>query len=173
MNILNSFFESLIFGAAVYLILTVASNKLRSTLGEHIDKATEIVIIGSGGCLVLLLFVQTMMNSEDEFSMINRMFGPYWFWYWAYPFAYLVGSQLFWFASFKSSTVFRFIIGLVFLIMAFYPDSIILITSFHRDFLPSSFLSMGLDLVYRVIVDLLIYVVVVAIISSTLKKGSN
>lgn len=75
-------------------------------------------------------------NTVEKNSMLNRMFGKYWFGFWLQPLLWFTITQ---FLRIKrvSKNVFLRIIFSVFLIISI-ERYVIIITSLHRDYLPSS-----------------------------------
>jgi molybdopterin-containing oxidoreductase family membrane subunit len=75
-----------------------------------------------------------------EFFMIkNRMWeGPYWWSYWALIFCNGLSIQLLWFKRFRESEFWLFTISVVVSVGMWLERFVIIVTSLHRDFLPSS-----------------------------------
>jgi molybdopterin-containing oxidoreductase family membrane subunit len=70
--------------------------------------------------------------------MMNRMTGPYAFFYWLLIFCNIVTPQLLWFRRIRSSVLPLFIISLIVNVGMWLERFVIIVTSLHRDFLPSS-----------------------------------
>jgi molybdopterin-containing oxidoreductase family membrane subunit len=77
-------------------------------------------------------------NTYEKFMMANRMTGPYGFAYWLLILCNVVTPQLLWFRSVRSSVVPLFIISLIVNVGMWLERFVIIVTSLHRDFLPSS-----------------------------------
>src|SRR5690242_18414862 len=77
-------------------------------------------------------------NGFERFVTINRAIGPYGWLYWALVATNLVIPQALWSARVRQSTVAIFMIALSVNIGMWLERFIIVITSLHRDFLPSS-----------------------------------
>jgi Ni/Fe-hydrogenase subunit HybB-like protein len=77
-------------------------------------------------------------NGFERFVTINRATGPYGWLYWALVVTNLVIPQALWSARVRQSTVAIFMIALSVNIGMWLERFIIVITSLHRDFLPSS-----------------------------------
>ena len=75
-------------------------------------------------------------NPVEKSVMIDRMFGKYWFGIWIQPLLWFVLSQIFRIKLFSKNILIR-IIASFFLIFSI-ERLIIIISSFHRDYLPSS-----------------------------------
>jgi molybdopterin-containing oxidoreductase family membrane subunit len=77
-------------------------------------------------------------NTYETFMMWNRMTGPYW---WSYALLILcnvVTPQALWFKRVRASTIALFAISIVVNIGMWLERFVIVVTSLHRDFLPSS-----------------------------------
>jgi Ni/Fe-hydrogenase subunit HybB-like protein len=79
-------------------------------------------------------------GAEFEYFMIkNRIWtGPYWWSYWLLIFCNGVSIQFLWFKRFRESAFWLFIISLVVSVGMWLERFVIIVTSLHRDFLPSS-----------------------------------
>ena len=77
-------------------------------------------------------------NTYEQFMMANRMTGPYGFAYWLLILCNVVTPQLLWFRSVRSSVVPLFVISLIVNVGMWLERFVIIVTSLHRDFLPSS-----------------------------------
>ncbi|MEZ5345730.1 MAG: NrfD/PsrC family molybdoenzyme membrane anchor subunit [Pyrinomonadaceae bacterium] len=75
----------------------------------------------------------------ETFMMSNRMFnGPYWWSYWLLIFCNGVSIQFLWFKRFRESPFWLFVISLIVSVGMWLERFVIIVTSLHRDFLPSS-----------------------------------
>ncbi|MFM7487144.1 MAG: hydrogenase, partial [Cytophagales bacterium] len=70
--------------------------------------------------------------------ILNLMFGPYWFGYWFEPIGYIFLSQILWLKTIKRSNVAVLIIAICLLLIRNFSRVIFLVTSLHRDYVPSS-----------------------------------
>jgi Ni/Fe-hydrogenase subunit HybB-like protein len=77
-------------------------------------------------------------STYERFMMWNRMFGPYGWTYWVLLFCNLLTPQLMWFKRFRSSVGWLFAVSLVVGVGMWLERFVIVVTSLHRDFLPSS-----------------------------------
>lgn len=77
-------------------------------------------------------------NPYERFVFINRAFGPYWWAYWTMVSCNVISPQFFWFKSLRTSIPFMFVISIVVNIGMWFERFVIIATSLHRDFLPSS-----------------------------------
>jgi hypothetical protein len=74
----------------------------------------------------------------EEFVPINRFTGPYWFAYWSLLFCNVVVPQLLWMKRVRTNVIVLWVIAIVVNIGMWLERFIIIVTSLHRDFLPSS-----------------------------------
>jgi Ni/Fe-hydrogenase subunit HybB-like protein len=77
-------------------------------------------------------------NTYEKFMMANRMTGPYGFAYGLLILCNVVTPQLLWFRAVRSSVVPLFVISLIVNVGMWLERFVIIVTSLHRDFLPSS-----------------------------------
>ena len=74
----------------------------------------------------------------EKFSQVNRMFGPYHHSYWALLACNLLAIQALWFKSVRNNPPWLFLISLIVLVGMWLERYVIVVTSLHRDYLPSS-----------------------------------
>jgi Ni/Fe-hydrogenase subunit HybB-like protein len=77
-------------------------------------------------------------NQYEGFMMLNRLFGPYKYEYWALLFCNVIFPQLLWFKSVRMNVPMLFVISIVVNIGMWLERFVIIVLSLHRDFLPSS-----------------------------------
>ena len=88
----------------------------------------------------------------ENFMMQNRMHGPYGPFYWALIVCNIAVPQLLWFRHFRTSMFWLFFISQFINIGMWLERFIIVVTSLHRDFMPSSW-----DMFHPTIWDIAIY----------------
>jgi molybdopterin-containing oxidoreductase family membrane subunit len=74
----------------------------------------------------------------ERYMMFNRAFGPYAPMFWALMFCNIVTPQILWLTRARTSTVTLFIVAIIVNVGMWLERYVIVITSLHRDFLPSS-----------------------------------
>ena len=74
----------------------------------------------------------------EMFAFINRATGPYWWAYWIMMTCNVISPQLFWFKKLRRSIGFTFFMSIVINIGMWFERFVIIVTSLHRDYLPSS-----------------------------------
>ena len=114
-----------------------AAKKTRSALTE-----SSVIIIRVVALVFLALWIVNVFRfyqvEEDRYVLLNRMFGPYWFGYWMYPFCYGILPQILWLKELQRRMFIRILIALLLLFALYFERMIIWITSMHRDYVPSN-----------------------------------
>jgi molybdopterin-containing oxidoreductase family membrane subunit len=77
-------------------------------------------------------------NPYEQFTFLNRAFGPYWWAYWTMITCNSILPQIFWFRRFRRNVPMMFIVSVFVNIGMWFERFVIIVTSLHRDFLPSS-----------------------------------
>ncbi|MEO6590384.1 MAG: NrfD/PsrC family molybdoenzyme membrane anchor subunit [Pyrinomonadaceae bacterium] len=105
-------------------------------MGKVMLATGMIVVYGYG----MEAFFGWYSGSQYEVFMIkNRIWnGPYWWFYWLLIFCNGISIQFLWFKRFRESAFWLFIISLIVSVGMWLERFVIIITSLHRDFLPSS-----------------------------------
>jgi molybdopterin-containing oxidoreductase family membrane subunit len=133
-------------GFAMVLTLAIplrAAYKLHDLVTEwHFDNMAKVLL--ATGLIVAYSYVIELFtawysgNQFEEYLTLNRMFGPYWFIFWAVILLNVVVTQLLWFRGVRTNTVALFAISLLINIGMWLERFMIVVTSLHRDYLPSS-----------------------------------
>ncbi|MDH5604715.1 MAG: hydrogenase, partial [Cyclobacteriaceae bacterium] len=100
-----------------------------------------IIITGSivGVAYITEFFIAWYSGVEAEFyAFLNRATGPYWWAYWTMMTCNVISPQLFWVKKIRTSIVATFIISIIVNIGMWFERFVIIVTSLHRDYLPSS-----------------------------------
>jgi Ni/Fe-hydrogenase subunit HybB-like protein len=77
-------------------------------------------------------------NPYEKFMTWNRMTGPYWPVFWGLMLCNIVTPQFLWFRSVRSSPLGLWVIALIVNVGMWLERFVIVVTSLHRDYLPSS-----------------------------------
>jgi molybdopterin-containing oxidoreductase family membrane subunit len=78
-------------------------------------------------------------SQYEVFMIKNRIWeGPYWWSYWLLIFCNGLSIQLLWFSRFRNSEFWLFVISIIVSVGMWLERFVIIVTSLHRDFLPSS-----------------------------------
>jgi molybdopterin-containing oxidoreductase family membrane subunit len=109
---------------------------------DHVDKMCKIILLtGSivGYAYAMEFFIAWYGgNAFEQYAFINRATGPYWWAYWAMIFCNVAAPQLFWFRFFRRHVLWVFIVCMFVNAGMWFERFVIIVTSLHRDFLPSS-----------------------------------
>ena len=77
-------------------------------------------------------------NRYEQFVFMNRAFGPYWWAYWTMVSCNVIVPQIFWFKRMRTSLPVMFVASIFINIGMWFERFVIIASSLHRDFLPSS-----------------------------------
>jgi Ni/Fe-hydrogenase subunit HybB-like protein len=109
---------------------------------DHVDKMCKIILLtGSivGYAYAMEFFIAWYGgNAFEQYAFINRATGPYWWAYWSMIFCNVAAPQLFWFRYFRRHVIWVFIVCNFVNAGMWFERFVIIVTSLHRDFLPSS-----------------------------------
>ena len=100
-----------------------------------------IMITGSivGVAYITELFIAWYSGVEyEQYAFLNRATGPYWWAYWSMMTCNVFSPQFMWFKKLRTSIMFSFVISIVVNIGMWFERFVIIVTSLHRDYLPSS-----------------------------------
>jgi molybdopterin-containing oxidoreductase family membrane subunit len=109
---------------------------------RHLDNMAKIML-GTGlivayGYMMEAFFAWYSGNQYEQFTIWNRMTGPYWYMYWLLIACNVVAVQLLWFKKVRSTPALLFVMSLIVNFGMWLERYVIVVTSLHRDFLPSS-----------------------------------
>ncbi len=133
-------------GFAMVLTLMLIARKVMNledyiTIG-HIESMNKVIILtGSivGVAYTTEFFVAWYSgNVYEQYAFVNRAFGPYWWAYWSMMTCNVISPQLFWFRKLRRSIVFTFVMSIIINIGMWFERFVIIVTSLHRDYIPSS-----------------------------------
>ncbi len=109
---------------------------------KHIEYMNIVIIVtGSivGVAYITELFISWYSGVEYEsYAFINRATGPYWWAYWSMMTCNVISPQLFWVRSWRRHLGFTFFMSIIVNIGMWFERFVIIVTSLHRDYLPSS-----------------------------------
>ena len=132
------------FAMVLTLIIPVrAIYKLQDVITDkHLDNCAKVMLatglIVAYGYLSEHFIAWYSDEPFDEAMTLNRIFGPYWPVYWTTMLCNIVIPQLLWFPAIRRRTLFLFVIAIFVNIGMWAERFMIVVTSLHRDFLPSS-----------------------------------
>ncbi|GHB55893.1 NrfD/PsrC family molybdoenzyme membrane anchor subunit [Persicitalea jodogahamensis] len=109
---------------------------------EHIESMNKVITLtGSivGVAYLTEFFIAWYSGVEYEsYAFINRATGPYWWAYATMMTCNVVSPQLFWSRAIRRSVTWTFFISVIVNIGMWFERFVIIVTSLHRDYLPSS-----------------------------------
>ncbi len=124
------------------LIMRKAMNLENYVTIKHVEYMNIIIIVtGSivGVAYLTELFVSWYSGVEYEsYAFINRFSGPYAWAYWSMMTCNVISPQLFWIKKIRTNLTFTFILSIVVNIGMWFERFVIIVTSLHRDYVPSS-----------------------------------
>lgn len=133
-------------GFAMVLTLMLVLRKLFKleqyvTVG-HVESMNKVILLtGSvvGVAYITEFFIAWYSgNIYEGFAFINRAFGPYWWSYAAMMSCNVLSPQVFWFKNMRRNLYVTFIMSIFINIGMWFERFVIIVTSLHRDMLPSS-----------------------------------
>jgi len=108
----------------------------------HIELMNIVIIITGSivGVAYITEFVIAWYSGVpyEQYAFINRAFGPYWWAYASMMSCNVIAPQLFWVKKIRTSIVSTFVLSIVVNIGMWFERFVIIVTSLHRDYLPSS-----------------------------------
>lgn len=111
------------------------------TIG-HLEAMTKIIMLT--GTLVGIAYLTEFFIAQysgveyEQYAFINRATGPYWWAYWSMMSCNLLAPQVFWFKWARTTPWFIFMMSIVVNVGMWFERFVIIVTSLHRDYLPSS-----------------------------------
>jgi Ni/Fe-hydrogenase subunit HybB-like protein len=133
-------------GFAMVLTLMIMTRKIlhleEFITMSHIDSMNRVITLTGSivGCAYLTeLFTAWYSGSlYEQYAFMNRALGPYWWSYWGMMTCNVVSPQLFWSKKIRNSIFWTFFMSIVINIGMWFERFVIIVTSLHRDYLPSS-----------------------------------
>ncbi|HVO32473.1 MAG TPA: NrfD/PsrC family molybdoenzyme membrane anchor subunit [Elusimicrobiota bacterium] len=133
-------------GFAMVLTLCIPMRRLYKMEGlitdAHLDVMGQVMLatgmIVAYGYLMEIFLAWYNGNVYEQYMVMNRLGGPYAPAYWALILCNIVIPQVLWFRSVRANEWILFAISLIVNVGMWLERFIIVVTSLHRDFLPSS-----------------------------------
>jgi len=125
------------------LLVTRKVFKLEDYITIYHVELMNIIIIITGSIVrvayITEFFIAWYGQVEAEYyAFYNRAFGPYWWAYWSMMTCNVISPQLFWFKKIRTNLMATFILAAIVNIGMWFERFVIIVTSIHRDYLPSS-----------------------------------
>jgi Ni/Fe-hydrogenase subunit HybB-like protein len=133
-------------GLAMVLTLMLVARKVMRLENYitvvHVGAMCKL-IIGMGGIVGLAYSTEFFIawysgNPYEQFVFMNRAMGPFAWAYWIMVSCNVLTPQLLWFKKIRSNFLIVFILSIFINIGMWFERFVIIVTSLHRDFLPSS-----------------------------------
>ena len=109
---------------------------------QHLEMMNIVIIVtGSivGIAYITEFFIASYSGVEaEQYAFIIRAFGPYCWAYWSMMTCNVISPQLFWIKKVRTSIVATFILSIIVNIGMWFERFVIIVTSLHRDYIPSS-----------------------------------
>ena len=109
---------------------------------KHLENMGKVLL--ATGMIVAYAYVMELFfgwysaYDYEIFMLKNRLTGPYAAMYWALILCNIIAPQLMWFKKFRTSPLVLFIVAMFVNVGMWLERFVIIVTSLHRDFLPSS-----------------------------------
>ncbi len=109
---------------------------------KHLENMAKVVMFT--GLIVGLAYSTEFFiawygaNLFEQFTFVNRAFGPLWWSYWIMISCNVISPQIFWSKKMRTNPVALWIVSIFVNIGMWFERYVIVMTSLHRDFLPSS-----------------------------------
>ena len=109
---------------------------------RHLQNMAKVMLV-TGLIVAYGYFTEAFVAwySADKYELfvpLNRATGPYWWSYWALILCNVLIPQVLWFRGVRSNPLGLFVIALIVNVGMWLERFVIVVTSLHRDFLPSS-----------------------------------
>jgi len=109
---------------------------------RHLDNMAK-VMLATGLIVAYGYMMETFMafysgDTYEKYMILNRMTGPYRDFYWSLIFCNVIAPQVLWLRKVRSSVPMLFVMSLVVNTGMWLERFVIVVTTLHRDFLPSS-----------------------------------
>ena len=133
-------------GFAMVMTLMIIARKIYGIENiitmDHLEKMAIIILVTGtmvGFAYITELFIAWYSGVEyEQYAFLNRSTGPYAWAYWIMMSCNLLFPQFFWIKRLRRSIPFLFVTSIIVNIGMWFERFVIVITSLHRDYLPSS-----------------------------------
>ncbi|KAB2918004.1 MAG: hydrogenase [Bacteroidetes bacterium] len=133
-------------GFGMVLTLLVIARKVMNyenyITSGHLEAMCKIVMLT--GSMVGLAYITEFFIAwysgvnYEQYAFLNRMSGEYWWAYWSMMTCNLIAPQVFWIKWARTTPWFIFVMSIIVNIGMWFERFVIIVTSLHRDYLPSS-----------------------------------
>ncbi len=133
-------------GFAMVLVLAIPLRAVYGLKGlitdRHLQNCAKVIL--ATGLIVAYAYIMEIFtawysgNVYEDYAIWNRMTGPYGGFYACLVFCNILSIQILWFKKIRSNPVVLFIVSCIVLVGMWLERFVIVVTSLHRDYLPSS-----------------------------------
>ena len=108
----------------------------------HIESMNKIIVLT--GSIVGVAYITELVIAwysgylYEQYAFYNRALGPYWWAYFGMMSCNVISPQIFWIKAARRSVLISFILSIFVNCGMWFERFVIIVTSLHRDFLPSS-----------------------------------
>ena len=109
---------------------------------RHLDNMNKVIL--ATGLMVAYAYLMEVFiawysdNSIEQFTVLNRAFGPYGWAFWVMIFCNVAAPQMFWFKKWRTTPGLMVIVAVLVNVGMWFERFVIIVASLNRDFLPSS-----------------------------------
>ena len=133
-------------GFAMVLTLLIVTRRvfhLEDYITVHHIELMNIIIIITGSIVGVAYITEFFIAwysqvPAEQYAFINRATGPYWWAYWTMMTCNLLSPQLFWIKKIRTNIAATLIMSIIINIGMWFERFVIIVTSLHRDYIPSS-----------------------------------
>jgi len=109
---------------------------------RHLENMAKVMLVTGlivfYGYMMEAFFAWYSANEFEKYMIYNRTTGPYWYMYWTLILCNGIVPQLLWLKKIRLNVPILFTISIIVNIGMWLERYVIIVTSLHRDFLPSS-----------------------------------
>jgi len=125
------------------LLVTRKVFKLEDYITIYHVELMNIIIIVTGSIVGVAYITELFIAwygqvPAESYAFLNRVSGPYWWAYWSMMTCNVISPQLFWIKKIRTNLMATFILSIVVNIGMWFERFVIIVTSLHRDYIPSS-----------------------------------
>ncbi|MBI2833359.1 MAG: polysulfide reductase NrfD [Acidobacteria bacterium] len=109
---------------------------------RHLENMAKVILV-TGLIVAYGYGIEAFMgwysgNGYEKYVVVNRLVGPYWPGYWALILCNVIAPQVLWITRLRTNVIALFVMAIVVNVGMWLERFVIVVTSLHRDFLPSS-----------------------------------
>src|SRR5687768_11739165 len=134
---------SCITGILPILLVIRAVLQMQARVSINYIELLNKIILALGSLVGMMYLKELLMTwdvnfSYERYAFYNRALGPYWWAYWMMIICNIIAPQFFWIKSFRRNVYITFAVCIFINLGMWFERMVIIVTSMHRDYLPSS-----------------------------------